>query len=124
MKYFFCGDKRRDEVPALLNQHEIEVHEIEVYRTKLIRHNINKSYDGILFFSPSAVISFFRYNTVYGKTILFAIGNTTANEIKKYSGNMIVTSEEAGKKNLVESAIIFFDKDRIDIDNDHSQFTK
>src|SRR5258706_9822828 len=44
-----------------------------------------KVYDGILFFSPSGVESFFNTNEVNEQTILFAIGNTTATEIKKYT---------------------------------------
>jgi len=110
---FFCGDKRRDELPALLRDNEIEVTEIEVYETKSIHHKIDKTYDGILFFSPSAVESFFSNNKLQERTILFAIGNTTANEIKKYSRNTIVISDEPGKRNLVEKAIDFFNKNRI-----------
>ena len=110
---FFCGDKRRDELPALLREHEIEVIEIEVYETKSIPHKIDKAYNGILFFSPSAVESFFLNNKLQERTILFAIGNTTANEIKKYSRNEIVISDEPGKRNLVENAINFFNKNRI-----------
>jgi len=110
---FFCGDKRRDELPALLRDKEIEVTEIEVYETKFIRHKIHKTYDGILFFSPSAVESFFSNNKLQERTILFAIGNTTANEIKKYSSNKIVIGDEPGKRNLVEKAINFFNNNRI-----------
>jgi len=110
---FFCGDKRRDELPALLREHEIEVIEIEVYETQSIPHKIDKFYDGMLFFSPSAVESFFLNNKLQERTILFAIGNTTANEIKKYSRNEIVISDEPGKRNLVEKAIDFFNKNRI-----------
>ena len=80
---FFCGDKRRDELPSILNEHNINVNEIEVYQTNIIQHTIEKNYDGILFFSPSAVQSFFSTNKLNDKTILFAIGNTTSSAIKK-----------------------------------------
>jgi uroporphyrinogen-III synthase len=105
---FFCGDKRRDELPALLIQHDIEVNEIEVYQTKMLHHKINGNYDGILFFSPGAVESFFSNNKLDERTVLFAIGNTTANEIKKCCSNRIVISEEPGKKDLIERAMSFF----------------
>ena len=82
---FFCGDHRRDELSAILREKNIEVNEIVVYKTRLVPHKIEKKYDGILFFSPSAVQSFFEKNKLDDQTILFAIGNTTANEIKKYS---------------------------------------
>jgi uroporphyrinogen-III synthase len=102
---FFCGDKRRNELPDLLRQNDIEVNEIEVYQTKMIQHKIGKNYNGILFFSPSAVESFFANNKLNEQTILFAIGNTTAHEIKKYSKNKIVVSDKTSKEDLVEKMI-------------------
>ena len=105
---FFCGDQRRDELPELLKQHSIEAKETIVYETTAIHHLIQKQYDGILFFSPSAVESFFTNNKVVENTVLFAIGNTTAKELKKYSNNKIVISNEPGKENLAKTMINFF----------------
>jgi uroporphyrinogen-III synthase len=79
-----------------------------VYQTIEVPHKISKEYYGILFFSPSGVRSFFKVNKLESKTILFAIGNTTANEIKKISSNKIIISDEPGKENLVQTAIDFF----------------
>ena len=81
--YFFCGDQRRDELPQLLKHHDIEVNEIVVYQTIAVPHKIIKIYAGILFFSPSAVDSFFGVNKSINRTIFFAIGETTAAAIKK-----------------------------------------
>jgi uroporphyrinogen-III synthase len=106
--FFFCGDKRRNELPALLEENSIIVNEIEVYTTTILQHTIEKHYDGILFFSPSAVDGFFETNKVNEKTILFAIGNTTANEIKKFTNNTIVVSNKPGKKDLIEKVAEFF----------------
>jgi uroporphyrinogen-III synthase len=105
---FFCGDQRRDELPDILKQHDIEVNEIVVYQTIATPHKIEKDYFGILFFSPTAVQSFFSKNKVAGRTILFAIGNTTANEIRKFSNNKIIISDEPGKENLVAKMIEYF----------------
>ena len=105
---FFCGDQRRDELPDILRQHDIEVNEIVVYQTIEVQHKVKKEYHGILFFSPSAVRSFFKPNKINEKTILFAIGNTTANEIKKFSKNKIIISDEPGKENLVQKMIEYF----------------
>lgn len=105
---FFCGDQRRDELPDILKQHNIEVNEIVVYQTIEVPHKISKSYHGILFFSPSAVRSFFKINKLQEKTIAFAIGNTTANEINKFSSNKIIISDEPGKENLVQKVIEYF----------------
>ncbi len=112
---FFCGDQRRDELPHALRKNNIDVTEIVVYKTVLIPHKIEKKYNGILFFSPSAVQSFFQNNQVDSQTILFVIGATTANEVKKYlpadkagSTNKIIVSDEPEKKSLLEKVITFF----------------
>jgi uroporphyrinogen-III synthase len=105
---FFCGDQRRDELPAILRSNDIDVQEIIVYQTIETTHKIDKEYFGILFFSPSAVRSFFSKNKVADKTILFAIGNTTAAELRKYSTNKIIISDEPGKENLVAKMMEYF----------------
>ena len=106
--FFFCGDQRRDELPNILRTNDIHVNEIVVYQTIPVKHKIAKTYHGILFFSPSAVQSFFSNNKISDKTILFAIGNTTTNEIKKYSKNKIIISDQPGKENLVRKMIEYF----------------
>ncbi|MES2329474.1 MAG: uroporphyrinogen-III synthase [Bacteroidota bacterium] len=105
---FFCGNQRREELPLKLRKHNISVNEIIVYETIAIEHVIDKVYDGILFFSPSAVESFFSKNKVSEQTVLFAIGNTTAKTIHRYSSNRIMISEQPGKDELIEQAIIYF----------------
>lgn len=105
---FFCGDQRREELPAILSNNNIDVQEIVVYQTIPVHHKIEKTYAGILFFSPSAVESFFSKNKLPRQTILFAIGNTTATEIKKFTNNKIIISDEPGKENLVRQMIEFF----------------
>jgi len=47
-------------------------------------------------------------NKVPGKTILFAIGNTTATAIEKYTTNKIIISDEPGKENLVAKMLEYF----------------
>lgn len=105
---FFCGDQRRDELPDILRSNDIDVNEIVVYETVAVPHKINKQYHGILFFSPSAVESFFSNNKVKEPTVLFAIGNTTASAIKKYSNNKIIISDEAGKDSLFRKMMEYF----------------
>lgn len=105
---FFCGNQRRDELPVKLRQHQIGVNEIMVYETITIEHTIDKVYDGILFFSPSAVESFFSKNTLPEHTVLFAIGNTTAKTIHRFCSNRIMISEQPGKDELIDQAIGYF----------------
>jgi len=106
--FFFCGEQRRDELPDILRSNDIDVNEIVVYQTIQVKHKIEKTYHGILFFSPSAVQSFFSNNKISDKTILFAIGNTTATEIKKYANNKIITGDEPSKENLVMEMIRYY----------------
>ncbi len=105
---FFCGDQRREELPSILRNNGIRVNEIEVYQTKDVNHTLVKEYNGILFFSPSAVSSFFKSNNLAGSTVLFSIGTTTADELAANSKNKIVVSELPGKDMLVKKMIDYF----------------
>ena len=107
---FFCGDQRRDELPEKLTGNGISLEEVVVYRTIPIPGIIEKEYDGFLFFSPSAVKSFFSSNTVSPGSILFAIGSTTADCIRTYSDNPVIVSEQPGKQHLVEESVNYFCK--------------
>ncbi len=97
---YLCGDKRRDELPTLLNKEKVFFVEQIVYKTSLnLKSFKNTTYQGVLFFSPSAVASFFEFNKA-SKMVLFCIGNTTAMAAKKHSSNIIVS-----KKTTIESLI-------------------
>lgn len=92
---FFCGEQRRDELPGILASAGIDVQEVVVYRTELTPQKLDITADGILFFSSSAVESFFSINNIPDTAVCFAIGNTTAAAIReKNSKNIIVTAEQ------------------------------
>ncbi len=110
---FFCGDKRRNELQDNLIKYGIDVDEIVVYKTTETPTVLTKQYDGLLFFSPSAVQSFFSKNSVSNATNLFAIGSTTANEIKLFTQQPIIIAQIPGKENLVKLAITHFSKSKI-----------
>jgi uroporphyrinogen-III synthase len=103
--WFFCGDLRRDELPARLKQAGIQVHEVVVYRTRLTPQMIGREYDGIAFFSPTAVESFFSANRIPAHTRLFAIGGTTAEAIRRYCDNPVTTSERPDAEILINQII-------------------
>jgi uroporphyrinogen-III synthase len=105
---FFCGNQRREELPDLLQKQNIKVNEIVVYETLETPVKINKEYNGILFFSPSAARSFFSVNKISTDTVLFAIGTTTAVELRKFSNNKILVGEHPNKEQLAEKAIEYF----------------
>lgn len=105
---FFCGNQRRDELPALLTKHNIILNEVTVYETVELPIKVKKHYNGILFFSPSAVRSFFTANKPAPETVLFAIGSTTAQALKNASTNKIITGEFPNKEELAEKAMAYF----------------
>jgi uroporphyrinogen-III synthase len=105
---FFCGNQRREELPNLLLLANVKVNEEVVYETIETPVKINKSYNGILFFSPSAAKSFFSVNKIDTATVLFAIGITTATELRKLSNNKILVGEHPNKEQLAEKAIEYF----------------
>jgi len=106
--YFFCSQQRLDELPETLAANGIEVEEIFVYKTTLIPNFIVKNYDGVLFFSPSAVHSFFSDNTIATNVVLFSIGNTTTATIKTYCTNKVITSEWPGKENMIDLVLDYY----------------
>lgn len=102
---FFCGDQRRDELPALLKEHKIEFEEIVTYKTIETTQRVDKVYSGILFFSASAVHSYFRTNIAPANTVMYALGTTTANTISSYCHNKIVKGITPSKDQLLQLAI-------------------
>jgi len=105
---FFCGDQRLDELPETLRYNSITVNELVVYTTVQLPFFIEKNYDAFIFFSPSAVHSFFSMNTVPINAIMFSIGKTTTATIQTYCTNKIVTSEWPGKDQMIENVISYF----------------
>ena len=91
--FFFCGDQRMATVPDGLTQAGIAFEERVVYRNIACPQLIAKDYDGILFFSPSAVHSYFSCNALPEQTLTFAIGHTTASALKQYTDRVQVAPQ-------------------------------
>jgi uroporphyrinogen-III synthase len=106
--FFFCGDQRRDDLPDQLTKASIKVNEVIVYHTLLTPHKLASTYDGIAFFSPSAVHSFFSVNSIPGATILFAIGATTAAAIHTHVSNTTIVSTAPEKETLIHQVMNYF----------------
>lgn len=106
--YFFCNNIRHDVLPEKLRNANIAIEEIVVYQTIETPVEITKFYDGILFYSPSAVHSFFSLNKVPPATQLFAIGFTTAESILRYTTNPVLIADKTGKEDLVHQMIQHF----------------
>jgi len=99
---FFCGNMRRNELPDYLEQNKIELKEQVVYKTKMIEKKIDRSYDGILFFSPSAVQSYCSENSL-DNTVAFCIGTTTAAEAKQYTQQIVIANKPTVENVIVQA---------------------
>jgi len=102
---FFCGDQRMDILPDQLRKHGVQPMELIVYDTLLKPVQIDYQPDAILFFSPTAVKSFFSMNTLKPSTAIFAMGQTTAASLKKYTDVPVMISTEADKKFVMHMAL-------------------
>jgi uroporphyrinogen-III synthase len=105
---FFCGNQRRDDLPQMLLKAGIGVQEVIVYETLELPSLADEDLDGVLFFSPSAVHSFFSMNQLPAKTVCFAIGLTTASAIADYTDNKIITSEGTSQEMMMATMLFYF----------------
>ena len=108
---FFSGNLRRDTLPEMLTENGITFNEIKVYDTTLTPHKIAEKVDGILFFSPSAVTSYLKKNTLANEK-LFCIGNTTADALRSVLSETkiknIKTAYQPSVENVIEQVIEYY----------------
>lgn len=113
---FFCGNKRRDELPMALRNAGIKVHEIVLYETTENPIAVANDFDAVLFYSPSGVQSFFSANELNKHSVCFAIGRTTATSIATFTNNTIIKSTMPDPKKMAEEVIEYF-KEKTTADN-------
>ncbi|PID69968.1 MAG: hydroxymethylbilane synthase [Flavobacteriales bacterium] len=94
----FCSNIRMDNMPDMLSENEISLREIVAYKTMLSPEIVDRTPDGLLFFSPSTVQSYLSKNQAEG--VAFCVGETTAKEAKKH-----FTQVAIAKVPTVESVI-------------------
>lgn len=82
--WYFCGSRRLNDLPNHLNTFNIAFKEVHVYETSLNIKSFNKTFDGVLFYSPSGVESFTQKNDLLNSTA-YCIGKTTAEAAKKHT---------------------------------------
>jgi uroporphyrinogen-III synthase len=101
---FFCGNRRREELPQMLKIGHVDCNEIEVYETELIPNKIHAVLDAVLFFSPSSVESYLEDNKITNE-ICFCIGNTTA---KALSTKNTVIANRPSVENVIIQCINYY----------------
>jgi len=102
---FFCGDQRLDILPDNLRRNDIDLNELVVYDTRLKPVKLNEPPEIILFFSPTAVRSFFTMNEISSGTTVIAMGTTTAAALKQYTEHPVIISPESDKTYVFNMAL-------------------
>lgn len=103
---FFCGKKRREDIPVMLDSHSIPLTQVEVYDTVLLPQKVVRAFDGILFFSPSAVQSYSTCNPLQD-SLAFCIGHTTAEEAKKRGAKIEIANTPSIESVIARAASYF-----------------
>lgn len=101
---FFSGNLRRDVLPNTLKENGITFNEIEVYETNITSKKIKEKIDGILFFSPSAVESYFKLNAIK-EEMCFCIGETTAEALENKKIMNIIIAVKPTVENVITEVI-------------------
>jgi len=105
---FICGKMRRNDLSTALRAAGVTIKEIPVYDTVYNGKPIGDSYKGLLFFSPSAVESYFQTNILPVALPSFCIGNTTAASFREHSNNPVIVAVEPSQEAMVEAFIKYF----------------
>ncbi len=90
--HFFCSNERRDTLPLFFKKHLIPFREWIIYKTVATPQKIQERFSAYLFFSPSAVDSFFSVNKIESHIPCYAIGGTTASSLKQRITNPVFAS--------------------------------
>jgi uroporphyrinogen-III synthase len=104
---FFSGNLRRDVLPNTLKENGIKFNEIEVYETNITSKKITNKLDGILFFSPSAVESYLKLNTIK-EEMCFCIGETTAEALENKKVKNIIIADKPSVENVIDEVIEYY----------------
>ncbi|HLV23184.1 MAG TPA: uroporphyrinogen-III synthase [Moheibacter sp.] len=110
---FFCGNHRRETLFEKLIPNGHLLNEIICYDSIQNSSEIDSTkFNGIAFFSPLAVKTFFSLNSLTENSVIFSIGNTTNQEIKKYTNNPIVTAEIPLVEKVIEKINEYYDTEK------------
>jgi uroporphyrinogen-III synthase len=106
---FFSGNLRKETLPEALKTGGIAFNEIEVYQTTLAPFKISdqEKFDGIMFFSPSAVESFLTNNKIKNE-ICFCVGTTTAKALELKKTKNIVIAEIPTIEDVIVEVIEYY----------------
>lgn len=101
---FLSGNIRKDTLPEILTENNVNFNEITVYETNLLTHKIKDTVEAILFFSPSAVKSYLRNNKITNEKY-FCIGLTTAQYLESILPETKIKNIKIANQSTIESVI-------------------
>ena len=99
---FFSGNLRRDILPDAMQLARIKYDEIAVYETILTSHEAHSKPNGILFFSPSAVESYLKKNTISDEAC-FCIGKSTAEAAERVTQKIIIANHPTVENVIIQT---------------------
>jgi uroporphyrinogen-III synthase len=109
---FLSGNLRKETLPEALKREGIIFNEIEVYQTTLAPFKISaqENFDGIMFFSPSAVESYLTNNKIKNE-ICFCVGNTTAKALELNKIKNIVIASIPTIEDVIIEVIQYYNRE-------------
>jgi uroporphyrinogen-III synthase len=105
---YFKGNLSRPDLAGILRGQGVKVSEYDVYKTILTPFEVASQFDAYLFFSPSAVDSFFKKNIINTDIPCFCIGHTTATTLQRYNHQAIYTPTTPSVSGVVDCVLIYF----------------
>ncbi|RTY95973.1 uroporphyrinogen-III synthase [Flavobacterium sp. GT3R68] len=111
---FLSGNLRKETLPEALKSAGITFNEIEVYQTTLAPFKISdeENFDGIMFFSPSAVESYLTNNKIKNE-VCFCVGTTTALALETKKIKNIVIAETPTIEEVILGVIEYYKTESI-----------
>jgi uroporphyrinogen-III synthase len=108
-----CGDLVLDTVSVKMKEAHIAYTPLVVYRTALQKVSLKEDFDGVMFYSPSGVESFFAANELSDKSVVCCIGDTTAEAVKRSAPNSkIIISPLASLAAMIDAIANYFQSNR------------
>ena len=102
---FFCGNRRRNELPELILRNNLQLHEVQLYQTLIYPRPVDFLYEAVLFFSPSAAEAFFQTNILRAGVPCICIGATTAAAVREFTANPVLVSEKHETRAVLDKAM-------------------
>lgn len=100
---FFRGNVASDVLPEYCRAQQINLKQLEVYQQFPQPQAISETFDYYLFFSPSAVDSFYSKNKLPASSTAIAIGNATQARLQKYGHKLIFTAAAPSAQAMFET---------------------